>query len=352
MFLYLIIFAISAASTILLTPVVRTFALKIKAVESPNQRKIHKKPVPRLGGLAIYFGFLVGIFTAVIAAYFLAIKLNYHAIFGIISSGTIVLILGFLDDTMELMPWVKFLVQIIAASIAIYFGAVIGFISNPFSGLIVLGAWSVPITLFWVVGMTNAINLIDGLDGLASGVTAIASIALFFVAVRTHQVGAAIILLALAGSALGFLKYNFNPASIFLGDSGSLFMGFVLACASVVGVLKSTLVIALIIPVLVLGVPIFDTASAIVRRVRLKAHIFKADKRHIHHKLLEAGLSQREAVMAIYFICILLSCGALVVTFMKPAEAIALFVIIFVVAAIGIMKIKENINLKLTEGKR
>ncbi len=351
MLLYLLIFVISCLSTILLTPVVRNFALKINAVDSPDQRKVHKNPIPRLGGLAIYFGFLAGVSIALIASALLGIKVNYHAIFGILSSSTIVLIIGFVDDTKGLPPLIKFIFQIVAASVAIYFGVVISFISNPLDGLIVIGIWSIPVTLFWIVGMTNAINLIDGLDGLASGVTAIASIALFFVALRTHQVAAAIMLFALAGSALGFLRYNFNPASIFLGDSGSLFMGFVLAAASVVGVLKSTLVIALIIPVLILGVPILDTLSAIIRRVRDKAYIFKADRRHIHHKLLEAGLSQREAVMAIYFVCILLSVGALAVTFMNAADSIALFIIIFIVAAIGTMKIKGSMGTKLAGGK-
>ena len=209
-----------------------------------------------------------------------------------------------------------------------------------------------PITIFWIVGMTNAINLIDGLDGLASGVTAIASVALFFVALRTHQIGAAMIFLALAGAAIGFLKYNFNPASIFLGDSGSLFMGFILAAASVIGVLKSTLLISLIIPILILAVPIFDTASAIVRRLKAKAHIFKADNGHIHHRLLNAGLSQREAVMAIYFVCILLSSSALVVTFMNTVESLGLFTVILAVAVFGLYKIKGGIDLKALGAKR
>ena len=156
---------------------------------------------------------------------------------------------------------------------------------------------------------------------------------------------------ALAGASAGFLRYNFNPATIFLGDSGSLFMGFVIAAASVIGVLKSTLVSAFIIPVLVLGVPIFDTLSAIVRRIRSKAHIFKADGAHIHHKLLLAGFTQREAVMSIYFICILLSFGALIVSFMNAVEALLLLLLIFPVAIFGFLRIKQSVVMR-TSGER
>jgi UDP-GlcNAc:undecaprenyl-phosphate GlcNAc-1-phosphate transferase len=353
MLFYLLIFLVAFVSTLLLTPVVRILALKIGAVDNPNDRKVHKKPTPRLGGLAIYFGFLLAIFAGLGASNLLnlGLKINHTAIFGIIISGTILLLLGFLDDLRGVRPSVKFLVQIAAASLAIYFGIEIGFLKNPFNGFIFLGAASIPLTIFWLVGITNAVNLIDGLDGLASGITAIASITLFFVALKTNQPVAAIILLALAGAAAGFLKFNFNPATVFLGDSGSLFMGFVLASASVIGVLKSTLVIALLIPVLILAVPIYDTASAIIRRIRAKVYIFEADDAHIHHKLLEAGLSHREAVMAIYFVCLLLSAGALIVTFMNLVESLILLSIILAVALVGAYKIRESINLRATEEK-
>jgi UDP-GlcNAc:undecaprenyl-phosphate GlcNAc-1-phosphate transferase len=190
-------------------------------------------------------------------------------------------------------------------------------VTNPFNGLWPLGFVAVPITLFWLVGMTNAMNLIDGLDGLATGVTSISAITLFIVALRTHQLGAALVMLALAGAALGFLRYNFNPASIFLGDAGSYFLGFVLAAASIIGVFKTTLVVALIIPILILGVPIFDTAFAILRRLKEKKNLFVADDQHIHHLLLRAGLTHREAVMSIYIACLLLSIIALLMALQK-----------------------------------
>lgn len=349
--LYLFVFLIAFTSTLLLTPVVRTFALKIGAVDRPNLRKIHKKDTPRLGGLAIYIGFIISTAFMLSLVPIFNIKVNYQVIFGVLLSSTMVLIVGLFDDMRGMNASLKLLLQIAAASVVSYFGVQIVFLSNPFSGLFILGALSFPITIFWIVGLTNAVNLIDGLDGLAAGIASIAAITLFFVALRTHQIGTALLLLSLAGAAAGFLRYNFNPASIFLGDSGSLFLGFVLACCSVVGVLKSTLVIALIIPVLILGVPIFDTASAIVRRVRSRVHIFHADDKHIHHRLLRAGLSQREAVMAIYLICILLSLSALIVTFMSPLESVLLLTVMFSFTLFSAYRIKQNLNLRLSGGK-
>jgi len=354
MLLYLSIFLISLASTILLTPVVRILALKINAIDSPNDRKIHKVPIPRLGGLAIYFGFLIAILFCCLVSRFISpgLDINYSGVLGIILSATILLIIGFVDDVKGISPSIKLVFQILAAFIAIYFGIEITFVKNPLNGFIYLGSASIPITVFWLVGITNSVNLIDGLDGLASGITAIASVTLFFVALSTGQVASAIVFIALAGAAAGFLKYNFHPASIFLGDSGSLFMGFVLASASVLGVLKSTLVIALLIPILILAVPIFDTASTIIRRLRAKVDIFEADSRHIHHRLLEAGLTHREAVMAIYFVCLLLASGALIVTFMNPVESIILLFVILIVAAVGAYKIKINLNLRESEEQK
>jgi len=352
MLLYLLIFLVSFATTLLLTPVVRTLALKIGAVDNPNKRKVHKHATARLGGIAIYCGFILAVIVVAVSSYFFNIHINYLATLGIVGSSTIILVVGFIDDIMGMGAWLKLLLQTLAAALAVSSGVAITYVSSPYNGPIEFGLFSIPITIFWIVGLTNAVNLIDGLDGLASGITAIASVTLFFVAIRTHQIGTALLLLSLGGASAGFLRYNFNPASIFLGDSGSLFLGFVLACCSVVGVLKSTLVIALIIPILILGVPIFDTMSAIVRRVRARVAIFEADDRHIHHRLMKAGLSQREAVMAIYFVCILLSLSALVVTFMKPVETIVLLTVIFMVALVGAYRIRASINLRTTEGER
>jgi len=317
MLTFLLTFLIALILTIMLIPMVRSFAPEIGAVDKPSERKIHNSNIPRLGGIAIYLGFLVAVLFGLLLGGVKGSVISPRPILGILLGGSIVLLTGLLDDIRHLHPLTKLLGQIAGAGIAIYFGVEISFVSNPFSGLLPLGYVAIPLTLLWVVGMTNAINLIDGLDGLATGVTAISAATLFFVALRTHQLGAALLMLALAGTAIGFLRYNFFPASIFLGDSGSYFFGFVLATASIVGVFKTTLVVALIVPLLILGVPIFDTTFAIIRRLKQKKSPFAADDKHIHHLLLRAGLSQREAVMSIYIACFLLSAIALIMALQK-----------------------------------
>lgn len=345
MLLYLLVFLIALFAALLLTPVVRKLALKIGILDSPGVRKIHLKPVPTLGGTAIYLAFLIAVLIFLVIAFSSSLKVNYQGIFGILLSGTLLLIIGIVDDIKGVSAFTKLLFQIVAASIAIYFGVKIEFITNPLNGIIPLGTLAVPITILWIVGITNAINLVDGLDGLASGIAAISGVTLFIVALITGQPGAAMLMIALAGVSLGFLRYNFNPAKIFLGDSGSLFLGYILATSAVLGVLKSALVIALIVPVLIFGFPIMDTAFAILRRLKRGQHIFEADKRHIHHSLLEAGLSHREAVMAIYFACILLSLGALAMTAINNfVETLIILSVIVIIAAIGIIRIKINLG--------
>ena len=312
MVVYFLTFFVSFLITYLATPVVKRLALKINAVDHPNDRKIHDTPIPRLGGVAIYFGFTLALAAALVSAQILGIKFNYLPMLGILAAGTLLMIVGVVDDVRSLRPTTKLIWQIIATLFIIFIGVEITFLTNPFNGLLSLGILGLPLTLIWVVGITNAINLIDGLDGLAAGVTAISAITLFFVALRTHQVGAAIMMLALFGASLAFLRYNFFPATIFLGDSGSLFLGFILAASSIIGVLKTTLVVALVIPIIILGVPIFDTLFAIGRRLKNGTHPFEADNKHIHHLLLRAGFNKREAVISIYLACFILSFIALV----------------------------------------
>jgi len=318
MLIFLLTFFIALFLTILLTPMVRSFAPEIGAVDKPSARKVHQSSIPRTGGIAIYLGFLIAVlFGLLFLGGVRGSVINSRPILGILLGGSVVMLVGLLDDIYRLKPWLKFLFQLIGAGIAIYFGIEINFVNNPFNGLMPLGVIAIPLTLLWVVGMTNAINLIDGLDGLAAGVTAISAGTLFLVALRTHQLAAALLMVALAGAALGFLRYNFNPASVFLGDAGSYFLGFILATAAIIGVFKTTLVVALILPILILGVPIFDTTFAIIRRLRQKKNIFAADDRHLHHLLLRAGLNQREAVFAIYTVCLLLSVIALIMALPK-----------------------------------
>jgi UDP-GlcNAc:undecaprenyl-phosphate GlcNAc-1-phosphate transferase len=237
---------------------------------------------------------------------------------------------------------------VIASLFAIFFGVQIFFIATPFNTLLYLGVWAVPFTLVWMVGITNALNLIDGLDGLASGVAAIAAFTLFFVSIRTGQLPAAILSLIIAGISIGFLRHNFHPASVFLGDSGSLFLGFLLASLSVVGVLKSTLVIAFIVPIFILGIPIYDTATVIIRRVKDRRRIFEADKKHFHHRLLKAGFSQREAVVVIYIACALLGSAALVATAFNDYQ-IMIYLSIIVIGAILGMDLAKDILRRSTQ---
>jgi UDP-GlcNAc:undecaprenyl-phosphate GlcNAc-1-phosphate transferase len=317
MLIYLLTFLLAFSVTYFATPIVRSFATRINAVDVPNDRKVHNFPIPCLGGMAIYAGFVSAVVLSLFLARGLGVKFDARAIGGILLGSSVLLIVGAVDDLKNLRPTTKLLWQVIATLIAIFFGVVISFVSNPFDGLLSIGIFAVPLTLLWVVGITNAINLIDGLDGLASGVTAISSLTLFIVAVRTHQMASAILMLAILGATLAFLRYNFFPATIFLGDSGSLLLGFVLASSSIIGVLKSTLVLALVVPVLILGVPIFDTVFAILRRIKEGKHPFEADNKHIHHMLLRAGFNKREAVLAIYTASFILSFISLFVVLQK-----------------------------------
>lgn len=293
MALYWQVFMVGMATALLFTPVVRRMALALGAVDRPVARSVHKQPVPLLGGLAIFVAFAVSVLYGLDVA--------KPEVQGIVLGGAFVVLFGILDDYVILSPRQKLLGQVMAASILLLFDVRIDRITNPFGGMVDLGVWGVPLTILWVVAVINVINLIDGLDGLAAGVSCIAALTLLFAALETQQPAPAVLLAAaLAGSALGFLPFNFNPAKIFMGDAGSMFLGFALAAVSVEGSLKSPALVALVVPVLALGIPILDTSLAIVRRWRSHRPIGEADKEHLHHRLLNLGLSQRDAVLLIY----------------------------------------------------
>ncbi len=322
--IYLLVFAVSMLISYFLTPLIEKIALSIGAVDRPHERKVHKGIIPRLGGVAIYFSFL--------AALLLFIPLNYE-VFGIVLGATLILIMGIVDDIRHLPAGIKFAVQIVAALILIRFGVMIEFIGNPAGGLINLSLWlGVPLTLFWIVGATNTINFIDGLDGLAAGVSAISLFALGFYAYQAGQTQTTLICLALAGSTLGFLKHNFHPARIFMGDSGSMFLGFMLGAITVQGVMKSIVAVALLVPIVIMGVPIFDTAFAIFRRYRSKQPLSLADKGHIHHRLLHRGFSHRQTVIIIYFWSILLSVVALTLRYTTFQEKVLIFLFLAILS--------------------
>lgn len=292
LFLTLVICFIAA---IILTPLVKKIAYKIGATDKPNHRKVHSRIMPRLGGLAIFLSFIIG--TIIINPSVVPYG-GYHV--PIVIGSIIIILTGIFDDIKEISPKLKLAGQVAAAAvIVIYGGLKVEFINLPFGGQIDFGYLSIPLTMIWIIGITNAINLIDGLDGLAGGVS---SIALFSIAGMSMVMGnqyVTIVALIIAASTLGFLFYNFHPAKIFMGDTGALFLGYMIAVLSLLGY-KNVTFISLIIPVIILGVPISDTFFAIIRRLVNKQPLSAPDKSHLHHCLLKAGFSHRQTVLLIY----------------------------------------------------
>lgn len=288
-----------------MTPPVRVLAFRIGAVDIPlDQRRMHKKPIPRIGGLAIFFGF-----TASTMIFCNPTK----ELLTIWIGGFVLVALGILDDVFRLPAKLKFVVQIGAAVIAVVNGVVIDHISIG-GNYVMFGVWRIPITILWIVGLTNAINLIDGLDGLACGVSAISSASLFCVVLLNGDLHSAMITAILTASCIGFMPFNKNPAKIFMGDTGALFLGFTLAVMSVQGVFKLHTVISFLVPLSIFALPLLDTTVAIIRRVAHGKSPFSPDRGHLHHKLVDMGFTQKNAVRILYAICALLGLVAVVFT--------------------------------------
>ncbi len=326
-------FAVALIVALAITPLVILLAKKTGAMDAPNARKVHKKPIPRIGGLAIYAGFMASIIFVVIK-YGLDAEMIRETV-GLMLSGTLIVALGLVDDYKNLPAKVKLLGQICAAAmLVLVFDVRIDFVTDPFGDYIYLDNFpiphlAIPVTMFWLVGLTNTVNLIDGLDGLAAGVAAIASFTILLVALEQGFILVGVMTAALAGAAVGFLKYNFNPAEIFMGDTGSMFLGFMLAGISVTGAVKSVATIALVVPIFALGLPILDTTFAIVRRVRGGVPIFKPDKGHLHHRLLSVGFTQRQAVLLMYVISALFGLSAIALTAVSyQIAALILFIVV------------------------
>jgi UDP-GlcNAc:undecaprenyl-phosphate/decaprenyl-phosphate GlcNAc-1-phosphate transferase len=330
---YLAIAVAGFLVTLIVTPLVRRFAIRRGLVDCPGGRKVHERPIPRLGGVAIF----LGVAASVTMQIFGELRLGWGGTLvtagtvdvrtlGVIVGMTLVFLVGLWDDLKNLSPGVKFAGQLVAAGVVVASGLRIEYIGDPFGGgLIALGLVSIPITLVYIVGFTNVINLIDGLDGLAAGVSTIAAVSLAVLAAQGNRLDAAAVAIAVIGACLAFLIFNFNPASIFMGDSGALFLGFTLATISLMGVMKSTATIALAVPLLIIGVPIFDTASAIIRRLLHQRPIQEADKGHIHHRLLGRGFDQKQTVLIIYVWCIALAAAGYAVRWAAgPIKAVAL----------------------------
>lgn len=335
-----------------LTPVVKHLAIKIGAVDTPQERKVHVKVMPRLGGLAIYLAF-----TITVLIFYPLTK----EIVGLIIGGTIITLLGVLDDKIGVSPKVKLLGQLIAAIVVISFGIKVNVLTNPFGISAQLGLLSIPVTIIWIVGVTNALNLIDGLDGLAAGVSAISAVTLGIVAYLGGNAVFALASFILAASCLGFLKHNFYPAKIFMGDTGSMFLGFNLASLAILGLTKSVTFVSLFIPILVIGIPILDIFFAIVRRFYNKKSIFEADKGHLHHRLMALGLSHKYCVLTMYGVTLFFGISAIGLYMATGAQAMVLTLtltlfLLFCAEQIGILdtKVKDRnpINPSIVQRKK
>lgn len=304
----LVAFIVAFIITFCTTPFVKNLAFKIGAVDIPkDNRRMHKKPTARLGGLAIFLGFVI---SAILFS-----KPTPEMI-GMLIGCCIIVILGVFDDIYALSAKLKLVVQIVAALCPVLAGVRIDFIRVPSFiseyGYIGLGWFAIPLTVIWIVGITNAVNLLDGLDGLACGVSSISAVTLLVIAIIVGEGDVAFITSALAGACFGFLPYNFNPAKLFMGDTGALFLGFILSTASVQGLFKGYAIISIATPLLILGLPIFDTLSAILRRVKDHRPIMSPDRGHLHHRLVDSGFSQKQAVLIIYLLCIVLCLAAVI----------------------------------------
>lgn len=326
------------------------FALKKGIIDNPKQddRRVHKKPTPRVGGIAIVAGVMISILLFYVLSFFIDIKIDKRLV-GYVLGAIVIIVMGFVDDIKNLRPLYKFLLQLIAGMVIYIFGIGIVGIKIPFiyPQMIDFGLWAFPITLIWVLGITNAVNLIDGLDGLAAGISSIASISLLVIfAIIGAPMEALIITLALVGATIGFLPYNFNPAKTFMGDTGSNFLGYTLATVSIIGMAKGYTLLAIATPLIVCGVPVFDMLFAIVRRLAKHQKLTAPDKGHIHHRLLKHGFSQKQAVLILYGLTSVLGIIAVTLVTGMTKQGILCIILAIIIWVIGYvynnLKLKRN----------
>ena len=360
---YLILFVFAGAISLLFTPVVRQLARRFGVLDHPGERKIHGKPIPRLGGFSIFIAFNAVLLASHQIDFFyfpLSFAKDFkHGWFFVAS--LIILGLGAVDDFRRISPKFKLLIQIIAGLIVALTCYKIEVIDLHF-GTIRFGIWAIPVTVLWVVAITNAINLLDGLDGLASGTSLIVCIAMFTISLINQNIGVALISVILAGSILGFLKYNFYPASIFLGDSGAYYLGFMLSALSLLSNMKGTTALAILVPIIALGLPIMDTLLSMLRRLLQSLDVtaddkeknmvkfffskgksmVKPDKDHIHHRLLKLGFSQRNAVLTLYVVTFILGAIALSAVYFRNIDQALLITAIALASYIGVRKLGYN----------
>lgn len=323
-----------------ITPFIRKFALRFHILDRPALRKVHPDPVPTLGGIAIYTAFLLAILAGGFLGKFNVIDLK--SILGIALGGGVILGIGIYDDIRHSSVGFKLLFQALAAAILFSFGYKITSIANPLGGSIKLSYLSLPITMLWIMLFVNALNLIDGIDGLAAGIAAISSATFFLTGLNLGNPMASSFSLAVLGASVGFLRHNFYPAKIFMGDTGSMFLGFTLSAIAILGAGKSVALIALLIPILAVGVPLIDTLLAVFRRSKSRHGIFNADRSHIHHKLLDLGFSARQAVWILYMAAILL--GIVAVALSTANRGIVLLFIGF--SVVGFLVLASMVRIK------
>ncbi len=331
---YLVIFGVAAVVSTLTTPLVRRLAVHIGAVDIPDDRKVHADPTPTMGGLAIYLALLAGLGTAYLMPSFRSVFQTSSEAGGVLAGASIVLVIGIIDDLRGLRASSKLAGQLVAVGALVLAGVQVFYFWIPKIGIISLSTdLSAVLTVLWTVAMINAVNLIDGLDGLAAGVSAIAAAAFFVYAFRAsagEPSTAAVLTAIVAGGCIGFLRHNFNPARIFMGDAGSQLLGLLLASATVSGVGRTTepqfadfagYVVPVLLPLVVLAIPLADASLAIVRRVRGRRPVFHPDKRHIHHWLLEMARSHRQAVLVMYLWSAMIAAAALALSFGRGPAA-------------------------------
>lgn len=335
------VFLVSMLLTFVLMPFNIYASKKFGFVDVPkDNRRMHTNAVPTIGGISI--------FVSIMAITLIFVPLNKR-LASILIGATIIAGTGFIDDIKNLKPLHKMLGQILAAAIAVYGGVSINVISNPIHAgkLIDMGIIGPIITMIWIVGVTNALNFVDGLDGLCGGLAAISALTFYFASEEISYI--ALVSLILAGSVIGFLPYNFNPAKIFMGDTGALLLGYMLACISVEGVVKSVATMSLIMPIFILALPVFDTLFAMIRRIINKQKIMSADKGHLHHRLVQKGYSVKQTVIILYVISILFSLLGLFVSKVEPSiaiviSALALIIVIMVGVLFGFFKSSNQDN--------
>lgn len=342
-----ILFALGLAFTVsfIATPLVRAFAVKVGAIDIPDKKRhIHSHPIPRMGGLAIFIGFLVAV---------LIFANITSQIRGILIGAILISVIGVIDDIVNLNAWLKFGVQIIAAVIAVLSGVIINVVSNPLTitseQAVTIGVLAVPVTVLWIVGVTNSVNLIDGLDGLACGVSAIASMTMLTVSmlVSTSNSNVATVLAALCGACLGFIPYNLNPAKIFMGDTGALLLGYILSTASVIGMFKFYAIVTFILPVLALAVPLSDTIFSFFRRILHGQSPFHADRGHFHHRLLDMGLNQKQAVAVLYGISAILGLAAVLLASSGLVRTVLGLLAFIIAVCVWLFVFRKNENIHI-----